>query len=301
MYKVIETQGLTKHYKGFDLCDVSLVVPQGMVVGIIGSNGSGKTTTLKSLLGLTMPDEGTVDLFGQRVYDKLLRTGFDDREMGQLKERIGVVFDACAFPEELRVKDTAAIMRASYKQWDQELFESYLKKFELEPTKRAKELSRGMGMRLTLACALSHRAELLILDEPTAGLDPLARDEILQLFQEFMEKETHSILISSHITSDLERIADYIVCIDDGRIIFSVEKDSITDEAGIAHCRSAEFQRIRDDAYFEPGTLRYIKQGVGVALLVHNRFEFQQAYKDVVVTRTGIDEYLNLVLKGTVQ
>lgn len=298
MDNLIHTQSLSKHYEGFDLNDIDLRVPKGMVVGLIGSNGAGKTTLIESLLGLTIPDKGVVDLFGQQVLNGRV---CDDRALASLKQRIGVVFDACSFPSEIRVRDVSTMMRAVYNNWNEQLYQTYLQEFKLERGKRIKELSRGMGMKLTLACALSHNPELLILDEATAGLDPLARDEVLDVFQRFMEDENHGILMSSHITTDLEKIADFIICIDKGQLVFSLEKDLITNQAGVAHCRTAEFEKVVADGFFESGMLRYTKQSMGVLILVPNRFEFHQAYQDLVVERATIDEYMNLMLKGEIQ
>ncbi|MGI6104799.1 MAG: ABC transporter ATP-binding protein [Raoultibacter sp.] len=297
MNNLLKIEGLSKHYDGFDLVDVDLEIPAGMVVGLVGSNGAGKTTIIKSLLGLIKPDAGTVNIFGERIFDATNK-GFDDAKLSALKENIGVVFDTCAFPSETRVKDVGFMMKNAYKSWDEESFQSYLHKFGLSPKKGIKELSRGMGMNLSLACALSHGAQLLILDEATAGLDPLARDEVLELFQQFMADEKHAILMSSHITSDLEKIADFIVCIDNGRIIFSVEKDVITDSAGIAQCRTTDLERIVADGYFASGELRILRREFGTMILVPDRFEFQQAYRDIAVERASIDEYMSLLLKG---
>lgn len=294
----IRIEGLAKHYSGFDLKDIDLEVPEGMVVGLIGSNGAGKTTLIKSLLGLITPQGGSIDLLGERIFEGG-KTPYDQRRASELKQRIGVVFDACSFPEELHINEVQTMMRHTYHAWDDTCFISYLRQFNLAPKKRVKELSRGMGMKLGLACALSHNAELLILDEATAGLDPLARDEILQVFQQFMDGSTsHAILISSHITSDLEKIADSIVCIDEGSIVFTAEKDSIVSQAGIAQCRAQEFERIVADGYFSEGELRFSKSNLSVSVLVHDRFEFRRTYQDLVVNHATIDEYMNLMLKG---
>ena len=225
MSDLLRIQNLEKHYDGFDLEDVNLSVPAGSVVGFIGSNGAGKTTTIKAVLGLIEPDAGTVSLFGEET------VGAPQKRLAELKQRIGVVFDTCSFPEELTVKTVGKLMAQCYENWNPGSFRSFARTFQLPEDKAVKDLSRGMGMKLSLACALAHDPDLLILDEATAGLDPMAREEALDTLRMFMNEDGRGILMSSHITSDLEKIADYIVCIDEGNIVFSVEKDAITDVA----------------------------------------------------------------------
>ncbi|NTU90021.1 MAG: ABC transporter ATP-binding protein [Actinobacteria bacterium] len=293
MTNLMSIHGLSKHYRGFDLCDVDLCIPAGSVVGFIGSNGSGKTTTIKAALGLIFPDSGDVELFGSSIY------GSSDST--ESKQRVGVVFDACAFPGEVTIKRAAAIMEHAYDNWDTAVFHDYLQKFNLPSNKLVKDISRGMSMKLMLACALSHKPDLLILDEATAGLDPLAREEILDILREFMKDENHGIFISSHITSDLEKIADYIVCIDEGRIVFSIEKDAITDMAGVAKCRAAEFEMVTQSDFFEIDGMHYMEHEYEIDVLVKNRFAFAEAFKDIALDKAGIDEYMALVLKGEVR
>lgn len=282
---LLNVQGLSKSYADFTLSDVDLSVESGCVTGFIGGNGAGKTTTIKVILGLIEPDGGTIELFGQCV-------SMESAAMQQLKQRIGVVFDTCAFPREMTVGDVGALGRAAFTNWDAPLFERLTREFELGAKKNAGQLSRGMGMKLTLAFAMAHHPALLILDEPTAGLDPMARDGVLDMLRAFMAYDGHGILMSSHITSDLEKIADRIVCIDRGRIAFDMPKDEISDMAGIAHCRTAEFEAIA-----EPG-MRSIRREYGVDLLVSDRFAFSSAHPDIAVDKAGIDDYMALILKG---
>ena len=211
---LLEACGLTKTYGEFELNGVSLAVEPGSVVGLVGTNGAGKTTLIKSLLGLVRPDGGQAKLFGRSMWENGSPRAAA-QEAAQVKERVGVVFDGVSFPGELRVRDVARVMPAAYRTWDTALFGSYLERFGLDGRKRVKELSRGMGMKLMLACALSHGADLLILDEATAGLDPMAREEILGILRDFMAAaEGRGILLATHITSDLEHIADYVVCLE---------------------------------------------------------------------------------------
>lgn len=290
MNDLLTITNLEKRYDGFALSDVSLTVPRGSVVGFVGSNGAGKTTTIKAALGLIRPDGGTVEL----------ADGASPRD-ARAKQRIGVVFDACALPEEITVETAGAIMASVYTQWDHAAFERCLRTFGLPARKRISELSRGMGMKLSLSCALSHDAELLVLDEATAGLDPIARDEALDALRAFMADERHGILMSSHITSDLEKIADYIVCIEAGRIAFATEKDAITDLAGIAQCRAAEFDLVAESGFFAPGEMRFARHPYGTSVLVPDRFAFAERFGSIALDRADIDSYMGLMLKGEVR
>ena len=292
MSDLMRIQNLEKHYDGFSLQQVNLSVPAGSVVGFVGSNGAGKTTTIKAALGLVRPDAGSIALFGEET------AGAPSKRLAELKQRIGVVFDACSFPEELTVDTVGKLMAQCYRNWNAAAFHAFLRAFELAPDKKVKDLSRGMGMKLSLVCALAHAPDLLILDEATAGLDPLARDQALDVLRLFMDEPTHAVLMSSHITSDLEKIADYIVCIDEGRIVFSVEKDLITDFAGIAQCRAAEFDAIADSGFFAPGTMHFQRNAYGTSVLVPDRQAFSARFPGVAIDRATIDSYLALMLKG---
>lgn len=295
MNDLLHITNLEKHYHDFTLDGIDLTVPAGSVVGLIGSNGAGKTTTIKSVLGLIKPDRGSIVMFGEDV------TTVSPKRMSDLKQHIGVVFDTCSYPEELTVATVGKLMSQCYRDWNSAAFNTFLKAFELPREKTVKDLSRGMGMKLSLICALAHNPELLILDEATAGLDPLAREQALDALRLFMNDENHGILMSSHITSDLEKIADYIVCIDAGRIVFAVEKDVITDLAGVAHCRAAEFDAIVDSGFFAPGTMRFERNPYGTAVFLPDRFAFTERFGAVTVDRADIDTYLSFMLKGEVR
>lgn len=192
-------------------------------------------------------------------------------------------------------------MSYSYDSWSPADFEQRLAQFQLPKSKTVKDLSRGMSMKLSLACALAHDPDLLILDEATAGLDPLAREEALDILRGYMRDERHGILMSSHITSDLEKIADYIVCIDAGRIVFAVEKDTITDLAGIAHCRATDYERIAESGFFAPGELRSMRHPYGIDVLAPDRFAFAENFKNIAVDKADIDVYMGMMLKGEVR
>ena len=217
MNNILEIKHLSKHYEHFSLKDISLSVPRGYIMGFIGPNGAGKTTTIKSILNMVHPDSGEIALFGAAVLP----------DSWEFKEDIGVVMDFPFYVEEWRVKDVEAALAPFYRNWNHSVFEDFLSKFNLTKNKRVKELSRGMKVKLMLAAALSHDAKLLILDEPTSGLDPVARDELMDILGEFITDENRGVLFSTHITSDLERIADYITFIIDGKLIFTGEKDEL--------------------------------------------------------------------------
>ncbi len=217
--EILSVQNLSKKYEKFTLKDVSFSLETGYIMGFIGRNGAGKTTTLKSMLGLVHPDSGKVFIMGEE---------FSDNEFS-CKQKIGVVFGGADYYPKKKLKVIADVTKRFYKEWDENKYEHCLKRFDLDTEKSVDELSAGMRVKFSLALALSHNARLLILDEPTSGLDPVSRDDLIELFQELIEDGEHSILFSTHITSDLEKCADYITYIKDGEIIASSEKESFTD------------------------------------------------------------------------
>lgn len=295
---LIEADGVTKRYDGFTLNAVSLTVEPGQVVGFIGQNGAGKSTTIKALLGLIGIDGGEARVLGVPARD--LRGA-----SSSVKEDIGVVFDTVSMPPHLKIGEVEKLMAAAYAAWDASAFDRYLDLFRLDRSKEVKGLSRGMGMKLSLACALSHDPRVLILDEATAGLDPMAREEVLDLLREFVAVEDdagnpcHGILMSSHITSDLERIADEVVCIDEGRVVFALAKDEICDAMGIARCRAADVDALASSALAGSG-LRALRNEYGVDVLVPDRFAFASAFPQIPCDRMTIDDYTMLMLKGEV-
>lgn len=234
MENCIEVKHVSRTYPKFNLSDVTFNVPSGAVVGFIGENGAGKSTTIKAILGLIKPDSGSVTVLGE-----------NSRELRpELKEKIGVVFDGLTFPENLTAKMLDKVMSGIYKTWDSEKFFGYMTRFELPLDKKFKVFSRGMVMRLSIAAALSHNPQILVLDEPTSGLDPVMRSEILDIFLEFMQNETHSILISTHITSDLEHIADFICLIHKGKIVFTEERNEMLERHRILKCTDEQLAKI---------------------------------------------------------
>ena len=220
----IELSHVNKSFGDFAIQELSLTVPGGTICGLVGENGAGKSTTIRLIMNALRPDSGTVRVLG---------TDAASPEFLAVKDDIGVVLDEAYFPESLNAVQVGKIMAATYRQWDQPLYDSFLKRFDLPLNKQFKDFSRGMRMKLAIAAALSHRPKLLVLDEATAGLDPIVRDEVLDLFNEFTREEDHSILISSHILSDLEKLCDYIAFLHKGDLLFCEEKDRLLEEYGI--------------------------------------------------------------------
>ena len=220
----IELSHINKSFGDFAIRDLNLTVPSGTICGLVGENGAGKSTTIRLLMGALAADSGTAAVLG---------TDVSSPEFREVKEDIGVVLDEAYFPESLNAVQVGKIMAATYRQWDQGLYDGYLKRFDLPSSKQFKDFSRGMRMKLAIAVALSHQPKLLVLDEATAGLDPIVRVEVLDIFNEFTREEDHSILISSHILSDLEKLCDYIAFIHKGDLLFCQEKDRLLEEYGI--------------------------------------------------------------------
>ncbi len=220
MEEALRLSHISKSYPKFTLKDVDLVIPKGSIMGFIGENGAGKSTTMKAMLGLIRPDSGTVYVDGKKF------TGCE-RDM---KEHIGVVMDSACFSGELNAKEIGSIMRRIYRTWDEARFGKLLREYKIEETKKVKEYSRGMKMKLSIVVALSHDSKLLVLDEATSGLDPVVRDALLDTFLAFIQNEEHSVWLSSHILSDLEKVCDYITFIQDGKILFSENKDELMEK-----------------------------------------------------------------------
>lgn len=220
MNNVLEINNITKDYKKFKIDNISFNLPKGYIMGFIGANGAGKTTTIKLILNMIKRDSGEIKVFG---LDNI-------REEERIKEQIGVVFDECYYLEDWNLNDVEKAVGMFYKNWNSSIYEKYLKEFNLARDKKVKDLSRGMRMKLMIAVAFSHEAKLLILDEPTSGLDPVARDEFLDILRDYIEDEEKSVIFSSHITSDIEKIADYITYINNGKIIFTGEKDEFLEK-----------------------------------------------------------------------
>ena len=249
----LEIRGLTKDYGAFCLRNLNLTLPSGCILGLIGENGAGKSTTIKLILDMIRKDEGTVTILGQD----------NQKNLPLLKQDIGVVLDEVGIPECLTPLQVGKIMADTFTRWEDGLYRQYLGRFSLPEKKPFKELSKGMKMKLGLAVALSHHPRLLILDEATAGLDPVVREEILDILTDFTREESHSVLISSHIVSDLEKICDYIAFLHKGKLMLCEEKDRLLEEYGLIHCSKEQLSEL------DPQAVRGVKASpYGVEALV---------------------------------
>lgn len=273
--------GLTKTYKDFMLNGVSFSVPCGSIVGLIGENGAGKSTTINAVLGLIQKEAGSICVLGKEQPDN------------EIKEQIGVVFDGNNYPEIFSTRKLNRVMKDIYHSWEEHTFLNLLKKFSLPTDKPIKQFSKGMKMKLAIAVALSHNSKLLILDEATSGLDPVIRDDILDILLDFAQDETHSILISSHITTDLEKIADYIVFIHEGQVVFSKLKDELIEQYGIIKCGAAQFE-----ALDKSDIIVYRKMDYEWQVLVADRAAMKKKYPKTLIDSVSIDEIMLLYVKG---
>lgn len=278
-------ENVSKQYKnsGFLLDHISFSLPQGSIMGFVGENGAGKTTTLGCILNTLQRDTGTVKLFGQEMTDTDT----------SVREDIGVVYDGDNFPGYLCANQLAHIMRGIYARWDDDLFQNYLKVFHLPDRQKIKTYSRGMSMKLAIAAALSHYPRLLIMDEATSGLDPVVRESILDVFLDFVGTDDHSILLSSHITGDLEKIADYITFIHEGKIILTASKDDLVYRYGVMRCKKEQFQTLAPE-----DVIAYRKRDFQIDVLVADRKAAGKKYKDIVTDYVSIDDILLLLVKG---
>ncbi len=283
MENVIEIKNLKKQYEGFSLKNINLNLQKGTIMGLIGENGAGKSTTIKAILNVIHRDNGEIKIFG-----------LDNRkEEKAIKEKIGVVLDDSYLSEYLNTVDINKIMKRIYKNWDEKLYFDYIEKFKLPKNKITKEFSSGMKMKLKIATALSHHPKLLILDEPTSGLDPVARNEILDIFQQFIQDEENSILVSSHITSDLEHIADYITFINDGEIVLSKTRDDLLENYGIVKCSKEDFTKIDKKDF-----IKYKKSRYEYDILIENKEEFRKKYDIEIIDKTTIEDIMLIYIKG---
>lgn len=284
MKNAIEIKKLVKEYdSNFKLGEIDLEIPSGCIIGLIGENGAGKTTLIKSILNIINTDNGSIKIFRKdnKEYEKLI------------KEDIGVVLDDMFFPEILVPKDINSILKDVYKNWDQELFYKYLNEFNIPLNKKIKLLSKGMRKKLELACAFSHYPKLLILDEPTSGLDPVVRGEILDIFLKFTCDEEHTILFSTHITSDLENVSDKIIFIDKGIVLLNETRDNIIDNYGILKCDIDSFDKIDKE-----DIISYKKNKYDYQILVSNKKKIYKKYKDFVLDKITLDDLMVLMIKG---
>ena len=282
MAAILEVKNLTKHYDGFTLDHVSFQVPGGCIMGLVGENGAGKSTTIKAILDLVHKDEGNVTFWGRELSDS-----------SDLKEDIGVVFDGISFYETLTPVQVGRILGAAYRRWDDRLYKQYLERFSIPKENEIKGLSKGMKAKLSIAAALSHRPKFLIMDEATSGLDPVMRDDMLDVFLEFVQDEEHSILMSSHITTDLEKVADYITFIHQGKLLFCKSKDELRYQYGIVRCGAAVFEQMDKSQ-----VLAWRKEDYQWDVLVPDKEKARRLYKNAVVDDATIDDILLLYVKG---
>ena len=276
----IEIRGLTKRYKDFALEDLNLDLPYGCVLGLVGENGAGKSTTIRLIMDALERDGGTVSVLG--VDNK--SPAFMD-----VKQDVGVVLDETFVPEVINAKQMGKIMAGTYKNWDQAVYDGWIRRFELPLDKKFKDYSRGMTMKLGIAAALSHHPRLLLLDEATGGLDPMVREELLEVFADFAAEEGHAVLLSSHIVSDLERICDYIAFLHKGRLVLCEEKDLLLDKYGILKCSREQLANIPEEAIHGRRVGTY-----GVEALVERAF----MPRDAVVDRASLEDIILYMVKG---
>lgn len=278
----IELKNVTKEYIGFKLDNISFSLPQGYILGLVGENGAGKSTTIELIMNMIRPDSGSISVLG---------VDNSTKEFDELKQDIGVVLDEANYHEVLNIRQIGNIMANTYKKWSDEKYKGYIKRFKLPEKKAIKEFSRGMRMKLSIAVALSHDPKLLILDEATSGLDPIVRDDVLDVFNEFTRDEEHTIVISSHILSDLEKVCDYIAFIHEGELVFIDEKDALIEKYGIVHTT-------KEDADSQPPELVIGRRDskYGVEMLVRKD---RKAWKEVE-RATVEDIILFLVRKSNV-
>lgn len=274
MASSVKSKGLKKTYGEFDL-NVSINVYEGNIVGLIGENGAGKSTFLKLILGLIEKDEGEVEILGEK--------NINDNRF--ILENIGVVIDDNVIPENLDIVKVNNIMCKIYRQWDTEKFYKLASEFNLDRGKKIKDYSKGMKMKLSLIVALSHNPQLLVLDEPTTGLDPVAREQILDMFLDFVQDSSHSILFSSHIMDDLEKIADYIIFIKDGKVLLSENKDKIIYEWGVIRDEEKILENIE-----KKYVIAYKKSSYGYDILINDKEYFREKLNDVIVDDATLNE-----------
>lgn len=277
MENVIEIKDVVKDYGDFKLDHICFTVPEGSVCGFIGQNGAGKTTTIKLILDIIKRDGGEIKVFGENI----------DVNSAALRENIGVVFDEMGFHDFMTAKDLNIMMKNIYKNWDEELFFEYLKKFSLPSKKKCGDFSRGMRMKLQIAVALSHHAKLLVMDEPTSGLDPIVRNEMINIFRDFVVEEDHTILLSSHITGDLEKIADEVVFIDGGKIVLAGNKDEILEKHAILKCKKDEVALISKSLI-----VGMEQSSFGAEILVNDRNAAEKLYPEMVLESAALEEIM---------
>ena len=283
MEATIKVKNLNKKYEGFELKNISFEIPEGSIVGLIGENGAGKTTTIKSILNI-INSEGEIQVLGKDI----------KQNEKEIKSKLGVVLDDSFLSEYLTPKKINSIMKDFYNTWDKKLFEKYIKIFKLPENKMIKDFSSGMKMKLKIATAISHKPQILILDEPASGLDPIVRNEILDIFRQFIaEDETRSILVSTHITTDLEHISDYIMFIKNGEITLNLPTSEILENYGIVKCDEKDFSKISKEDYEY-----YRKEKYQYEVLVKNKKMIKSKYGISTIDKASIEDIMLFYIKG---
>ena len=282
MNQILTVKDLQKKYNNFTLGPINTSFKGGVIIGLIGENGAGKTTFIKSILGI-IKSTGKVEIFGHDI----------STEEKDVKENIGVVLDNSFFPEVLTANDIDKIMNPLYKNWDPGLFYNLLERFSIPKNKTIKTLSKGMRKKLEIAAALAHHPKFLLLDEPTSGLDPVVRKEVQDDFLDFIQDEEHTILLSTHITSDLEHIADYILFLNHGQIVLEETKDDIMENYGILKCGINDFSKVAKE-----DIIRFIKNKYNYEILVKNPFKLQKKYPGMVMDKLTLEDLMVLIVKG---
>lgn len=281
MNNAIEIKNLTKEYPNFKLDNINLNIQSGTIVGLIGENGAGKTTLIKAILDIVNVKSGIIKIFNKDYKDL------------SIKDDIGIVLDNTFFPEILNYNDINTILKDIYKTWDSNLFFKLLNDFGIDKKSKIKTLSKGMKKKVEIATALAHHPKILILDEPTSGLDPIVRNEVLDIFLDFIKDEEHTILFSTHITTDLEHIADRIIFIDHGKKIIDKDRDDIFDNYGILKCDDKQFDKLDKE-----DIIKYKKNRYNYEVLVANKNKIENKYKDVIIDKITLEDLMLFVIKG---
>lgn len=280
---ILEVKGLTKDYGDFVLDKLTFTVPKGVIMGLIGENGAGKSTTINCILNEISKTDGNIEIFGKDYLSEEI----------EIKDKIGVVFDENHFPDIFTPNEIGTYMSGIYSKWERNTYVNYLSKFELPADKRVKDFSKGMKVKLAFAVALSHKAELLILDEATSGLDPIIRDDILDILIDFVQDENHSVLVSSHIISDLEKVADYITFIHKGKLVFTHSKDELVDNYGVMSYGAMVFDNLDKSEI-----IAYRKEDYQYKVLVKDRHIAEKKYPKAIVVPAAIEEIMLFYVKG---
>lgn len=285
MENAIEIRNLSKEYRDFSLKNLSLNVPRGTVLGLIGENGAGKSTLIQSMLGLIKAEYEKIELLGKQLRN----------QEKEIKEDIAVIFDVSHYNPEYTPAFIGKMLKKVYRNWDMEKYEAYLSRFGLPSDKKLKKFSKGMKMKLEFAIAFSHKPRLLILDEATSGLDPVFRDEILELIREFTEEEDHTVVISSHITSDLDKVADYIAFLHEGKLQFVKSYDELQNDYGVLHCGKDFFESLREE-----DIVSFKKEPYEYKVLVRNRNGILSVFPDLEMEKASVEDIMLMYVKGEV-